>query len=143
MKKYLISISVLFVLLLPAFSTLSAQTTNPPNVVTTQLGAVTVCVDLNNGNQQVPCNSFDQLMTAVKNVINYAVTLALSFSVVVIAYAGWLYLTSGDSATKRSQANGMFVKVAWGIGWVLGAWLVVNLIMTALVNSNIPNFIKN
>ena len=46
-------------------------------------------------------------------------------------------------AQKRSEANNMFVKVLWGVFWVLGAWLVVNLIMTTLASSNVPQFLSN
>ena len=134
LKKILIISFVFAVFLAPAFGVLRAQ------VTTKQSGAVTGCYS--NGSE-VPCDSFDQLITAVKNVVNYAILIALAFSVVVLAKAGWIYMTSGGSASERSKANQMFVKVLWGIGWTLGAWLVVNLIVTALVDpAHITNILK-
>lgn len=87
------------------------------------------------------CN-FDELIKAVKRVVNWGVTLALMLTVVVIAYAGFLYLTSADNANKRSQANKMFVRVLQGMFFILGAWLIVTLIMSALAKSDIPIFLK-
>jgi hypothetical protein len=76
--------------------------------------------------------TFADLIAAVQNIVKYATGIALSFSVVVIAIAGWTYLTSGGDVAKRKKANEMFEKVAIGIGWVLAAWLVITMIMNAL-----------
>lgn len=85
------------------------------------------------------CN-FDELIKAVKRVVNWGVSLALMLTVVVIAYAGFLYLTSSGNANKRSEANKMFVKVLQGMFFILGAWLIVTLIMSALAK-NVPIFL--
>ncbi len=93
---------------------------------------------------------FNDLIAAVENVVNYAVTIALAFSVVVLAVAGWKYMTSGGDPTKISKAHKMFGKVLWGIFWVLAAWLIVNLVVTTLVNTvdvnsgvpGVPNLLK-
>jgi hypothetical protein len=87
-----------------------------------------------NGNPTYDCETFADLIAAIKNVLNFATTIALSFSVVVIVYAGWLYLTSGGNPTQISRAHKMFGKVAWGIVWILAAWLIINLIMTTLTS---------
>ena len=98
-------------------------------------GITYVCVGTINGQtSEVPCSTFTQLIAAVKGIVGFATTLALSFSVVVIVYAGWKYMTSGGSPEKRSEANKMFQKVLWGIFWILGAWLVINLIMNTLTS---------
>ncbi len=91
-----------------------------------------------------PCSTFAQLIDAVKQVTNFAVvSVALPFSVIVIVYAGYIYLTSGGKPDKRKEANDMFVKVLWGIFWVLGAWLVINLIMTTLTaGTGVPQLLK-
>lgn len=82
----------------------------------------------------VPCEGFDLLIQAVQGIAKFAVGLGLAFSVVVIAYAGGIYLTSGGEPAARKKANDMFVKVAWGIFWILAAWLIINLIMNALTS---------
>lgn len=96
------------------------------------------CVDSNGvyGN----C-SFDDLIRAVKRVVNAGTVFALAFSVVVIAYAGFIYMKSGDSAGERSKANAMFVKVGIGIAAILGAWLIVKLITDQLLTSEVKQYL--
>ena len=127
--------SFLFLVFVPIFSILNAQTipVGPTQgTVTFQSGVITGCQQ---SGVEVPCDSFSQLITAVKNITNFAVVnIALPFSVIIIAYAGFIYIKSGDNAGERKKANDMFVKVLWGIFWVLAAWVVVNLIMTTLTS---------
>jgi hypothetical protein len=86
-----------------------------------------------NGNPTYDCETFGSLMNAIKGLTNFAVVnIALPFSVVVLVWDGVKYMMSGGNPGKISEANKMFVKVLWGIFWVLGAWLVINLIMTTL-----------
>ena len=77
--------------------------------------------------------TFADMVAATKHVLNWAVGFALFFSVIVIAYAGFLFMQSGGSSSKRDQAKGMLTKVAIGIAWVIAAWLVVNLVTTVLM----------
>lgn len=80
---------------------------------------------------------WDNLIAAIKKFFDVAIPMALTFTVVIIAYAGFLYMTSGSNASQRSQANGMFVKVAIGIFFMLGAWLIVTLITNSLLNDSV------
>ncbi len=75
---------------------------------------------------------FQDLLNAVKKVVDYAVGFTLFFSVIVIAWAGFKYMTSGDSAGERKKANDMLLSVAKGIVFILAAWLIVSLILRAL-----------
>ena len=88
------------------------------------------CVDANGivGN----CD-FSDLVAATKKVLNWAVGFALFFSVIVIAYAGFLYMQGGAIPGKRTEANKTLTKAAIGIAWVIAAWLVVNLITNTLM----------
>ncbi len=81
--------------------------------------------------------TFQDLIRAVQKFFGIAIPLALAFSVVIIAYAGFDYMISGANPSKRTEANKMFIKVAWGIFFMLAAWLIVNLISNALLNPNI------
>jgi hypothetical protein len=119
-KNIFISGFLFLMFLAPLFSVIYAQTGSPAGT-----GIVTSC-------EGSGCN-FDELMLAIKKVMDYGVKIALMFSVVIIAYAGWVYLNSGGNPGERSKANGMFVKVGWGILFVLSAWLIVNLIVDTLV----------
>lgn len=134
--KKIVSWSTVFIFLFATINVVYAQ-----EVTTKMSGAVTQCIK--NG-VEVPCDSFSQLVDAVRGLLTYAVGISLAFSVVVIAYAGWLYLNAGENPGNIGKAKDMFVKVAYGVFWVLAAWLIVNLIVTALVKPDqVTNIIKN
>src|SRR3989344_7570286 len=80
---------------------------------------------------------FTDVVNAIKRMVDWGIIFALQFSVIVIAYAGFNYMISGDNASKRATANKMLLKVAIGIAWIIGAWLVVTLIANALLKSNV------
>lgn len=87
--------------------------------------------------------TFQDLINAVKKVVNWATLFALSFSVVVIAVAGARYMMSGDNAGERTKANKMLFSVVKGIVFILAAWLIVTLITNALVNpANITQLLQ-
>ncbi len=85
--------------------------------------------------------TFADLINAVKKLINWGIGFALSFSVVVLAYAGFKYLTSEGNPGKLSEAHTMFWRVAEGIVWILSAWLIVQLIASALLTKVIRDMI--
>ncbi|MFA5888992.1 MAG: pilin [Candidatus Paceibacterota bacterium] len=75
---------------------------------------------------------FNDLMAAVKNVVNKGTIITLSLSVIVIAWAGFKYMTSGDNPGERKKANEMLLKVVYGIAFIIAAWLIVSLILRGL-----------
>lgn len=76
---------------------------------------------------------FEDLLAAVKNVTDKGTIITLSLSVIVIAWAGFKYMISGDNAGERKKANEMLRKVAIGIVIIIAAWLIVTLITNALI----------
>lgn len=124
-SKFLGTFFTLALLIVPlfAYSAPSSATINDKTGITYE------CVDAKGviGN----CD-FQDLLNAVKKVVNFAVGFTLFFSVVVIAFAGFKYMTSGDNASKRTEANKMLLSVAKGIVFILAAWLIVSLILRAL-----------
>lgn len=76
--------------------------------------------------------SWQDLIAATSNLVNKLTVLAIGFSVIVIAWAGFKYMTSGGSPQKISEANGIFTKVAIGLGFIIGAWAIVTLILKGL-----------
>jgi hypothetical protein len=148
-KKFFITISIILLFLAPViFVYGQAGDTLGESKKVEGTGFVTDCVqtrtDSDGKTTEVYGNcGFTDLIDAVKKIANFMVTLGLSFSVVVIALAGWKYMKSGDNPGERKEANEMLQKVAIGIGWILAAWLIVNLIMTALVGKQVLNFISN
>lgn len=124
LRSYFISALCLSFLLFPMFVSSQAVTgTGITYECSSTVGGRTVY-----GNCQ-----YVDLLKAVKKVINWMIIFTLQFSVVVIAWAGFNFMTSGDSASKRTEAKEMLRKVALGIFWVLAAWVVVNLIANTLL----------
>lgn len=80
---------------------------------------------------------FEDLISAVQKVLNWGRNFALMFSVIVIAYAGFDFMVSGDKSSKREDAKKRLGKVALGIIFILAAWLIVTLILTALGTSSV------
>ncbi len=118
-KVLLANIFVFFLLfLIPAFSG-------------AQGGIVYEC---NHPNKPVGECDFNDLILAVKKVVNWLIVFTLEFSVVIIAYAGFNYMVSGDNPGKRTEANKMLTKVVIGIFFVLAAWLIVTLIANVLLD---------
>lgn len=115
-------IQVLFLIVLLSVPFLTYSVEDPE--MEGKTGITYYCLDGN-------CN-FEDLLEAVKRVVDFAVGFTLFFSVVVIAYAGFKYMTSGDNASKRTEANKMLLSVAKGIVFILAAWLIVSLILRAL-----------
>lgn len=75
---------------------------------------------------------WEQLVAMGQNVINYSVVLMAILSVIGIAYAGFLYVTANGNSGQITKAHGIFIKIIWGIIFVLGAWLIVNTILKGL-----------
>ena len=83
--------------------------------------------------------TFNDVISAIQKLLTWGRNFALAFSVVVLAYAGFKYMVSGDNAGERAKANQMFFKVAIGIFFILAAWLVVDLITNALLGKSLVN----
>ncbi len=99
------------------------------------------CKKIVNGGPVYGECDYDDLILAVKKFFNVATPLALAFSVVVITYAGFLYMTSGSNSGQRTRANAMFVKILWGVFFMLGAWVIVTLITDSLLNVNVNTLV--
>jgi hypothetical protein len=131
-KKISTGLVCVYLLLLPVFASAVGKGTPAPTTVPSEAEApksalIYVCHDAAPGE----CN-FGDLLKAVDKIMNWGTIFALQFSVVVIAYAGYLYMLSEGNPGKLKEANDMFTKVAIGIAWIIGAWLVVSLIMNSL-----------
>lgn len=84
------------------------------------------------GGEVNPCD-FNDIMTLVNNVINFLIfTLALPLAAIVIAWSGFLFLTSGAEPGKRTKAKKMLTDVVIGLVIALAAWLIVQTILTSL-----------
>ena len=114
----------------------SAQLNPSPATTDNKTGITYECGDgLTAGN----C-SFEDLIAATKRLTDFGTVFALEFSVVVIAWAGFKYMISGDNPGERKKANEMFQKVGLGILFILAAWLIISLILNGLKVTSSVNF---
>jgi len=76
---------------------------------------------------------FGDFIDGIRRVINFLIVLSVPMAAVAFAWAGILYLTSGGS-DQTEKAKDIFKKVAIGFIIVLGAWLIVNTVVSALLD---------
>ena len=138
-NKVLTSMIFLPVLFFFALPVLTYATPSPNN---NNVGITYECGSNTDGSNTAGNCDFSDLVAATRKVINWGIGFALSFSVIIIAYAGYKYLTSGDSSKQRDEANAMLQNVAIGIAWVLAAWLIVNLITNALLGKTLDKIFQ-
>jgi hypothetical protein len=85
------------------------------------------------------CNWCD-LIQLIQNLINYAIYLGVIIFSIVIAYAGWGYMTreskyiSGLGGEGVQTAKSMLTGAVTGLVCIMVGWLVVDTLLKALVN---------
>ncbi|MBX4210519.1 pilin [Candidatus Parcubacteria bacterium] len=92
------------------------------------------------GQSLIPCGfgspdecNFYSFIQLINNVITFLIYLSIPIAAISFAYAGILYLTSAGNTAQMSKAKGIFGTVLVGFLIVLGAWLIVYTISTALL----------
>ena len=81
---------------------------------------------------------FADVLQLASNIINFLITISVVIATIAFAYAGFLYLTSGGDSGKVSKATGIFTNVVVGFIIVVGAWIIVHTILSALLGSASP-----
>lgn len=79
-----------------------------------------------------PDCSFDDLMKTVQNIVEFLLQIGIAFTAIVMAYAGFTYLTAGGDSGKINKAHKMFQNAFIGLLIALGAFLVIQLLVNTL-----------
>lgn len=82
-----------------------------------------------------PCG-FAGVLAIVQNLMNTGIGFAILFSVIIMTWAGVLYITTPANPEARGKANNMLINAVVGILIVLSAWLIVDFVMKILYNPN-------
>ncbi len=82
----------------------------------------------------VDCGVCDIAQTG-QNILNTGVYLAVFFSAILFAYAGWKYMTAGSEHGK-SEGKEIFTNVMIGFVIILAGWLLIDTIMKSLVKED-------
>lgn len=77
---------------------------------------------------------FEDLVRLVNNIITWIINISIPIATIAFAYAGFLYLWSGDSTSKVEKAKDIFKNVGLGLIIMLSAYVIVRTIMVALFN---------
>lgn len=76
---------------------------------------------------------FNQLMLMINKVIDFLLFYMVTpFAALLIAYAGWLMITSGGSSEAATKAKNIATNLVIGYIIALAAWLIVKTIMSSL-----------
>jgi len=90
---------------------------------------------------------FNELLELIRRVTSFLIFLTVLLAVAAIAYAGFLYLTSGGDTGKISRAHSIFMTAGFGIMIAVGAWVIVNAVAGSFLNENFLQsqfwFLKN
>lgn len=81
------------------------------------------------------CGYYD-LLRLVNNLINWIIMVSAPIAAGVIAWAGFLYMTTGVS-DQKSAAKKIIQKVFIGFVFILSAWLIVTTIVNALLSDEV------
>lgn len=118
--KILITTITSFVLLMPLVS-FAAPAANSLE----GRGIVPNCARTVNGRVLNSCGYTDLIQLGI-NVMGFAIYMMAVLSVFSFVYAGYLYMSSGGDPGAIKKAHQIFTKVALGIFFTLGAWLIVH-----------------
>lgn len=86
---------------------------------------------------------FNDAITLIQRSIEYIFILVLPIMALVFAYAGYMYMTSGDSSDKRSKAKKAILHALGGVVLILSAWLIVKTIVVSLGASDATTLFLN
>ena len=79
---------------------------------------------------------FCDLVTLAQGVMNFLVFAATMVAVLMFVWAGVLLVTGGSVEGKRTQAKKIFYAAIIGLVITLASWLIVNLLMTAFLQTS-------
>jgi hypothetical protein len=89
------------------------------------------------GTAQDPCN-FEALIKGINTIINWLVMISIPLATIVIAWAGIIYISAAGDVGKVGEAKKMLWTTLIGFFFVLGAWVLVKAILSALLKDNSP-----
>lgn len=77
------------------------------------------------------------------SLIRIVLSLLGTIFVVMIIYAGWLWMTSGGSAEQADTAKGLIYNAVIGIIIVFAAYSITSFVFNSLVRTRVPTFDPN
>ena len=81
----------------------------------------------------LPCE-FDDLVTLAENIMGFLTFISIPIAALLFAYAGFLLIKPGAAESERKKAKAIFSSTIIGIAIMLGAYVAVYTIASALVD---------
>jgi hypothetical protein len=72
-----------------------------------------------------------------QNIINFFLYLTIPLVTLAAVYIAFIFMTSGGSSSKITDAKSKLWLVILGIFWVLGSWLVLNTILNIVAKPSV------
>lgn len=88
------------------------------------------CGDVDGGE---PGCTFNHLLIAVQNIIDFAVKLSIPLAVLLFLTAGVLYLTAAGREAPITRAKGILQATVIGFVIVIAGWLIVRTVVNVFV----------
>ena len=73
----------------------------------------------------------------LQNIINFLLLTSASLVTLMAIYIAFIFLFSGGSPQKITDAKSKSWLLVWGLVWVLGSWLVLNTIIAVFANPGV------
>lgn len=83
---------------------------------------------------------FGGVLQLIQNVMNAAISFGVVIAVLVIAFAGILWILTPTNPENHSQAKKVLTNAVIGLLIILSAWLVVDFVMKLLYDGDSSNF---
>ncbi len=76
------------------------------------------------------------VLQTMQNTINFALSFGVLVAVIIIAYAGLLFMFSPLNAHNREMGRTMLLNAVIGLAITVSAWLLVDFVMKTVYNEN-------
>jgi len=83
---------------------------------------------------------FGGVLQLIQNVMNASISFGVIICVIVIAFAGILWILTPTNPENHSQAKKVLTNAVIGFLTILSAWLIVDFVMKLLYNGDTSNF---
>ncbi len=135
-KTLLILFSIFYILFF--ISAASAASIIPSSLVPCGQGSPTILQDGKAApNSAFRACTFCDFFVLIQNIINLILAIFASLTVLMAAYIAFLFMFSGGSPQKITDAKSKLWLLVIGIFWVLGSWLVLNTILNFIVDPKV------
>ncbi len=82
---------------------------------------------------------YGALLSMIHNILNDAVILAGMFAVLLIAYAGFIFVFNSTAPEMISKGRKILISTIIGFVIVLSAWLIVNEVVVMFTTGNLQS----